>query len=78
MEDILKQVNTIFNRVFDDDKLKINMNTSATDIDSWNSLNHVLLIAEIENHFNIIFELDEMIVFKNVGDIVNAIQHKIG
>ena len=78
MEELLNQVNTIFQEVFEDTTLTVNNNTTAKDIDSWDSLNHVLLISSIENKFNITFELDEMILFKNVGDIINAIQSKIG
>ncbi len=78
MNTLLNQVNKVFKAVFEDSGLEINQNTSAKDIDNWNSLNHVILIAELEKEFNITFELDEMILFKNVGDIINAIQSKIG
>ena len=78
MGELLNQVNLIFQDVLENSSLQITGDTSAKDIDNWNSLNHVLLIAEIENKFNISFELDEMILFKNVGDIINAIKTKIG
>jgi len=77
MEELLKQVNLIFREVFEDTKLEINKETSAQSIDNWDSLNHVMLIATIESEFDISFELDEMIEFKNVGDILTAIQSKI-
>lgn len=76
MEELLKQVNLIFREVFENAKLEINKETSAQTIDNWDSLNHVMLIAAIESEFNISFELDEMIEFKNVGDILTAIQSK--
>ncbi len=76
MEKLLKQVNVIFREVFENKTLEINTKTSAQTIDNWDSLNHVMLIAAIESEFDISFELDEMIEFKNVGDILTAIQSK--
>ncbi len=78
MNTLLEQVNIIFKEVLENATLEINIETSAQDIDNWDSLNHVMLIAAIENKFDISFELDEMINFKNVGDILNAIQSKVG
>lgn len=78
MENLLAEVNIIFRDVLENDTLQINMETSAQNIENWDSLNHVMLIAAIENKFDISFELDEMIEFKNVGDILNAIKSKVG
>jgi len=78
MEEILKQVNIIFKEIFENSSLEIDMGTSAQNIDNWDSLNHVMLIAAIENKFSISFELDEMINFATVGDIITAIKSKIG
>jgi acyl carrier protein len=77
MDKLLEEVNVIFREVLENSSLKINLNTSAQDIDNWDSLNHVMLIAAIESKYNISFELDEMINFKNVGDILTAVQMKV-
>lgn len=45
---IFNSVRNIMRRVFDDNKLEINDSTSARDIRRWDSLNHVILIAEVE------------------------------
>ncbi|MEJ6736633.1 MAG: acyl carrier protein [Flavobacteriales bacterium] len=78
MNTLLEQVNIIFREVLENATLEIDLETSAQNIDNWDSLNHVILIAAIESQFNISFELDEMINFKNVGDILSAIKSKIG
>ena len=78
MSTLLEQVNEIFKEVLENATLQINLETSAQDIENWDSLNHVMLIAAIENKYNISFELDEMINFKNVGDILTAVQSKMG
>lgn len=77
MDKLLTEVNLIFREVLENDALQIKMETSAQDIDNWDSLNHVMLIAAIENQFDISFELDEMIEFATIGDILNAIQSKV-
>ncbi|PKP44905.1 MAG: acyl carrier protein [Bacteroidetes bacterium HGW-Bacteroidetes-12] len=77
MENLLHQLNNIMREVFENKHLIITNETSAKDIAEWNSLNHVLLIAEIEKKFNVSFSLDEMISFANVGDIVTCLKTKI-
>lgn len=76
MQDILSKLNPIFIRVFEDENLKITEQSSARDIDKWDSLRHVLLISEIEKAFDTQFELEEMIGFQNVGDIARALEKK--
>ena len=77
MENLLQQLNNIMREVFENKHLIITNETSAKDIAEWNSLNHVLLITEIEKKFNVSFSLDEMISFANVGDIVTCLKTKI-
>ena len=76
MQDILTKLNPIFARVFEDETLQITEDSSAKDIDRWDSLRHVLLISEIEKAFHTRFDLEEMIGFQNVGDIARALEKK--
>jgi acyl carrier protein len=73
---ILLEVEKIFKTVFENDSISISETTSAKDIKNWDSMNHVLLIAEIEDHFGVEFELDDLIAINSVGDILSAIQSK--
>lgn len=75
--EILDQINAIFRRVFENDSLQIQMETSADDVDEWDSLNHTVMIVEVEKHFNIKFKLKEVLSFQNVGDMVNIIHGKV-
>jgi len=78
MEELLNKLQPIFKATFKKENLVITDTTSAEDIDTWDSLSHVLLLNEIEKSFNIEFELDELISFKTVGDIVKSIAAKNG
>lgn len=78
MEELLNKLTSIFQKVFKKDNLAITLSTSAEDIDNWDSLTHVVLLHEIEKTFNIQFELEELISFKTVEDIIKAIASKDG
>ena len=75
--DILKQVEEIFKQVFENENLIITKSTSPNDIDNWDSLNHAVLINEIEFFYNIKFDFMDMLDFENVGDICQGIKAKI-
>ena len=70
---ITQEVEAIFRKVFDDDKLVINMTMTANDVDNWDSLTHMLLIVEVENTFNIKFKLRDLNKMKNVGDMIDLL-----
>jgi len=77
IEQIMKDVNNIFNEVLEDNSIKVDQNTTTDDIERWDSLNHIHIITEIEKHYKIRFELNELLNFKNVGDLCYVIQKKI-
>ena len=77
MEEILKGVQDIFIDVLEDDDIVLNYNTTADDIKEWDSLNHVVLIVEIEKKFKFKFKLEEIQSFRNIGEICDNILVKI-
>lgn len=72
-----EKLNAIFCTVFDDDDIVIVPETTANDIDGWDSLSHVNLIVAVEAGFGIRFNQKEILTFKNVGDLLNCIDRKI-
>lgn len=75
--EIYSKLTEVFRDVFDDDSLTINDNTTANDIEDWDSLEQIHLIVGIEKKFNIKFVLDEVTNLKNVGDMVDLIAKKL-
>ena len=53
IEEILKTLNSIFIDVFNDKNIKIDKNSSAENINEWDSLNHIYLVVAIEKKFNL-------------------------
>ena len=46
-EEVFETLNGVFQDVFDDESITVNEATTAEDIDDWDSLEHINLIAEI-------------------------------
>ncbi len=72
---ILDKTLEVFRKVFGD-TTKINEHASADTIDKWDSLNHVLLIQELETEFGIKFDLFEIIEIRDVQGLVDHIHSK--
>lgn len=75
-EDILKAVNEVFHDVFDDDSIVVTDATVADDIEDWDSLEHINLIAAMEERFGLRFTMGEVTGMKNVGEMVTIIQER--
>ena len=58
----------IVSEVFNVELNKINDNTSPENLEEWDSFNFYVLLDQIENKFNIKFNLDETLEIKKIGD----------
>ena len=75
--DILKKLEVIFRDVFDDEDIVLTNQTTANDIEDWDSLAQINLLIAIKKEFKINFDLEEVSKYKNVGDIVEAVKKKL-
>jgi len=74
---ILSTLQIIFRKFFKNDTIGLTKESSANDIEAWDSLNHMSLMGKIERDFEIEFEFFELMDFQNVGDLIKAISLKI-
>ena len=58
----------IISKVFNVESSKINDETSPENLEEWDSFNFYVLLDELENEFNIKFDLDETLEIKKVED----------
>ena len=75
-EQVLAQVNNIFNDVLDE-PVVLNYDSSASTIDEWDSLTHIQLVVAIEKHFKQKFTSAEIQSWKNVGEMCDSLVKKV-
>ena len=73
----IETLNNIFRLVFDDEDIQILPYMTANDVDGWDSLTHVNLIAAIEAKLDVRFTPKELLRHRNVGDLVSDIDSKL-
>jgi acyl carrier protein len=72
-EQAYERVNGIFRDVFDDENITVEDKTAASDIEDWDSLEHINLIVALEEAFGMKFTIGEVTGMKNVGEAVDII-----
>ena len=76
-EEIYEQLNEVFRDVFDDDTIEVNDQTTSRDIEDWDSLEHINLMAAVESEFGIKFSMGQVVTMKNVGEMADIILQKV-
>ncbi len=74
--EIIERLNTVFRDVFGDDSISVNPRTTADDIDDWDSIEHINLIAAVEEEFDMRFKMREVSGMKNVGEMIQIISER--
>ncbi len=82
MDDLSEPLQDVFRDVFDDDELVIADETTADDVDGWDSLMHINLIIAVEKRFGVQFATAEISSLKgddqNVGTFRQLVAKKLG
>ena len=76
-EEVYEQLNEVFRDVFDDDSITVNDATTSDDIEEWDSLEHINLIAAVEQEFGMRFSMGQVVSMKNVGEMVDIILSQV-
>ena len=76
-EVILEQLNEIFVDIIDEEDINLTYESTATEVDGWDSLTHIQLVVAIEKHFKIRFLSREIQNWKNVGELIESINSKL-
>ncbi len=77
MERVLNEVENIFRDILDEESLNLTRDTTANDVDGWDSLTHIQLIVAIEKHFKVKFSSKEILSWRNVGELLDSLQDKV-
>ena len=77
MSNTISKLEEIFLEVLELDEITLLREDTANDVDGWDSLNHIYIVVEIEKQFGIKFKSQQILMWKNVGDIVDDIEKLI-
>lgn len=75
-EDIIKRLNEVFRDVFGDPSISVNAATTSSDIEDWDSIEHINLIGAVEEEFGMRFKMREVSGMKNVGEMLAIIAER--
>lgn len=56
------------------DESKVTEDLQRADVESWDSMTHLILISELEQNYNITFNDDDITSINSVGDIKKTLQ----
>ncbi len=76
-EEIYIKLNNVFRDVFDDESIIVTPKTTSSDINDWDSLEHINLIVAVEQEFKIKFNMKEVTTMHNVGEMADIILSRI-
>jgi len=77
-KEIMDKLTELFRELFEDDSIVLTEKTTSKDIEDWDSLAHLELIATVEAEFKIHFTLGEITSFANVGEMCSSILKHLG
>lgn len=75
-EEALQKVNAIFIDTLDNEDIVLSYETTANDVEDWDSLTHIQLVVAVEKSFKVRFTSQEIQSWKNVGEMLDCILGK--
>ena len=77
MDQILERLTNVFQDVFDDDSIVLTENSTADNIEEWDSLNQIKIILACEKEFDIKLNARDINTLENVGAMLDHLR-KLG
>lgn len=74
-EAVLRKLEPIFRGVVDPD-LVLTEELDASKVPLWDSLNHIILVVEIEMKLGVPLTTDELAHLRSIGELVTLLQQK--
>lgn len=72
-EEVYERLTKVFCEVFDDDTIELSDETTADDIEDWDSFEHINLIVAVQDEFSFKIPMGKVVTMKNVGEMVDII-----
>ena len=75
-DEIIRKLNEIFEDIIDEGSVSLSEASTSKDVDGWDSLTNIQLVVAIEKNYTIKFTSEEIISWKNVGEMIDCILTK--
>ena len=72
-EEVYERLNKVFRDVFDDESITLSDDTTANDIEDWDSFEHINLVVAVQDEFFFKIPMGKVVTMKNVGEMVDII-----
>lgn len=77
-DEVTNKVFEIIKDVFARPDLQLSADTTAADVEGWDSFSHMSLVMQVEDEFGVAFETKEIGRMGRVGDLIDLIRSKLG
>ena len=74
-QEIFERIKKVLYKQFGE--VEITYNTTAKDVEGWDSLTHVKIINAIQQEFNVKFSMGDLRSFSCVGKIADCVEKKL-
>ena len=74
---LLDRLTQIFRSVFDEEDIRLTEDSSAADIEEWDSLNQIKIILACEHSFGIKLNARKINTLENVGQMVDYLEREL-
>lgn len=74
--EIYTELTELFRDIFSNDHIVLTPDTTAEDVDGWDSFSHISVIVAVETRFGVKMKTSEIDGLANVGSLVKAIEAK--
>ncbi len=71
---LLERLQGVMREVFLDDNLRVSRQTTACDVDGWDSLSHSMLMLELEQAFGVTIDPGLASRLADVGELLDHLQ----
>lgn len=72
----MKSLTKIAGEILDVNPAKLSKNSSAKDVPTWDSVNNLIIISEVEKEYKVKITISEVYKLKNLGDFYNLLKQK--
>ena len=76
-DEILDGLTDVVRDILEQPDLSLSRNTTAQDVEGWDSVNNISIIVGTEARFGVKFRTAELDEIKNVGDLVDLVADKL-